>query len=220
MKLTKKEAEAFKFLNKKVNQKWKKFSKYYINDSKKFINKISRDYEKPCKYSKMGFPVHVLKTIKKIPKEKYDSAVCVLRGALPYALIFELYGWKIHYVICGRKNEKIAKTPFDLRFNKGVDNTLNKIKGKKVLLIENNSFTGNTSLRTLMELKKSFKIKKPDLFLDYFVVPHKDFAKETKRFKYNSRRKSEFGNIYVSRRTKVSNVEKEKLLGELLEKLK
>jgi len=224
MKLTKKEAQLFRLLDKKTKQKWKQFSKYYINDSKPFINKISRDYKEGNPYiphyKNEGFPAHVLKMIKKIPKDKYDSAVCILRGALPYALLFEAYGLKVHYVICGRRNERITKDKFNLRFNRNVDKTLKEIKGKKILLIENNSYSGNTPCRTLLELKKAFNIRKPDLFLDYFVRPNIEIIPGIKPFWKNKKRKTKFGKIYEARSIKVSKSEKQKLIDEFLVRLR
>lgn len=118
------EKQLFKLLDEKTKQKWKRFERYYVSDSKPFINKISRDYPK-------AFPVHILKQIKKIDKRKYDSAVCILRGALPYSILFESSGWEIHYLICGRKNEKMVYDKFKLRFNKNMDRSLKQIKGKR-----------------------------------------------------------------------------------------
>jgi len=172
------DSKLFKKLENITKKRFKKFKKYYIHDSKKFFNKISRDYGKSKK-----FPVQILKTIKKIKKENYDSGVCVLRGALPYAILFEANGWKIHYILCGRKNELMVRDKDKLRFNKNVDKTLNQIKNKKVLIIENNSFSGNTPYRTALELKESFSIKKPDLFLDY-LVENNLFEKNKKELIY------------------------------------
>jgi hypothetical protein len=208
-----KDLQLFNLLDKLTQEKFKQFKKLYENDSKKFLNKIDRDNKKSKK-----FPANILKQIKQIDKQKYDSAVCILRGALPYALLFEANGWKIHYVICGRKNEKIAKDKNQLRFNKSFDKTLPQITGKKVLLLENNSFTGNTPYRTALELKKAFNIKKPDLFLDYFV-PELSWAKHIKRFETNQKRKNAFGKFFVASKLKVSKKEKDKLVQEFLDKL-
>ncbi len=208
-----KDLQLFNLVNKLTQKKFGRFKKIYEGDSKKFLNKINRDYKESGK-----FPAHVLKQIKKIDKRKYDSAVCVLRGALPYALLFEAYGWKIHYVICGRRNEKVAESKEQLRFNKSVDKTLRQIAGKKVLLLENNSLKGITPYRTALELKKAFKIKKPDLFLDYFV-PELSWAKHILRFEKNRKIKNAFGKIFVASRLKVSKREREQLVQEFLEKL-
>jgi len=208
-----KDLQLFNLLDKLTQEKFKRFKKLYENDSKKFLNKIDRDNKRSKK-----FPTNILKQIKQIDKQKYDSAVCILRGALPYALLFEANGWKIHYVICGRKNEKIAKDKNQLRFNKSFDKTLPQITGKKVLLLENNSLTGNTPYRTSLELKKAFNIKKPDLFLDYFV-PELSWAKHIKRFETNQKRKNAFGKFFVASKIKVSKKEKDKLVQEFLDRL-
>jgi hypothetical protein len=208
-----KDLQLFNLLDKLTQKKFKRFKKLYENDSKKFLNKIDRDNKKS-----KNFPANILKQIKQIDKQKYDSAVCILRGALPYALLFEANGWKIHYVICGRKNEKIAKDKNQLRFNKSFDKTLPQITGKKVLLLENNSLTGNTPYRTALELKKAFNIKKPDLFLDYFV-PELSWAKHIKRFETNQKRKNAFGKFFVASKIKVSKKEKDKLVQEFLDRL-
>ena len=202
---------------KKSKQKFSRFKKYYVKDSKKFINKIQRDYKKTGQ-----FPYYILKSIKKIDKSKYDSAVCVLRGAIPYAVLFESLGWQIHYVLCGRKNEKHARTEKDLRFNGNIDSTIKKIKNKKILIIENNSLTGNTPGRTLSELKNNFNIKKPDLFLDYFVDPSflgKNINKKL-FFKFNKKKQKRFNKIILASKEKVLISEKNKLIDEYLKVLK
>lgn len=200
--------DSLKKLDALAQAKYKRFDKYYKNDSKKFINKISRDYEK--------FPVHILKQIKLIDKSKYDSAVCVLRGGLPYAVLFELFGWKVHYVLCGRKNEKIVNDKSELRFNKSVDGTINQIQGKKILIIDNNSPTGNTPTRVAEELINNFKIKKPDLFLDYFVWDKKKKMSWLKKpFWKNKKRLRKFGRVYEAKSLKVGKKGKERLLEEL-----
>jgi hypothetical protein len=202
-----KDLELFELLSKKTKKKFKVFEKYFLNDTKKFINKIDRDYTKTKK-----FPTHILKQIKQIDKSKYDSAICILRGALPYALLFEAEGWKIHYLICGRKNQKIDLNKNLLRFNKSVDKTIKEISRKRVLFIENNSYSGNTSYRTLLELKKSFKIKKSDLFLDYFCKKN--------IFEKNKKRINSFGKIFVASKIKTSEKEKTKLVEEFIRKIK
>ncbi len=205
----------FKLLDKKTKERWKKFSKYYLKDSKKFINRISRDYEKAGM-----FPVHVLKQIKRIDKKKYDSAVCVLRGALPYTILFEADGWKIHYIMCGRRNEEIFKKK---RFNMSVDKSLKQIKGNKILIIENNSPTGNTPIIVRDNLRKKLGIKKPDLFLDYFYLNKNKIPKWLKKvgpFWKTKKKLNKFGKIYEASSIKVNNIEKKKLIREFLEKLK
>jgi hypothetical protein len=211
--MNKNDEKLFKLVNKKSNVRWKRFAKYYANDSKPFINKLSRDYESTGK-----FPYHVLKMIKKIPIKEYDSAVCVLRGALPYSVLFELMGWKVHYVVCGRRNEENQNR----RFNRSVDKTLDQIKGKKVLLIENNSPSGNTPLMVALKLKKSLNIKKPDLFLDYFFPDKKKPKWMTKLkitpFWENKKKLSNFGKVYESTSLKIKPGEGKKLVQEFLDK--
>ncbi len=211
----KKEGQLFSLLNKKVGEKWEKFSRYYVNDSKSFINKIKRDYGK-----KGHFPTHILKQIKNIPKEDYDSAVCVLRGALPYAILFEAQGWKIHYLICGRKNENVLKKK---RYNQSIDRTLKQIKGKKILIIENNSPSGDTPILVSKRLRNSLKIQKPDLFLDYFIQNKKNFPDwliKKGPFWKTKNKLNNFGKIYEASSIKVSEKEKEQLIEEFLDKLK
>lgn len=206
----KKDKLLFRLLEEKTNERWKRFSEFYENDSKPFINKISRDYKKTGK-----FPIHVLKMIKSINKDEYNSGVCILRGGLPYSVLFETYGWKIHYVLCGRKNEQNGTS----RFNQNVDRTLKNIKGKKVLFIENNSPTGNTPTRVRKRLRKTLFIKKPDLFLDYFFydVPIPSWL--TKPFWKNKERLGRYGRIFVAKEIKVKESEREKLINEFINKL-
>jgi hypothetical protein len=187
----KEDIQLFNLVNKKSQKLWKRFEKYYAGDTKLFINKINRDYKEIGK-----FPLHVLRTIKKIPKEKYHSAVCILRGGLPYSVLFQALGWKIHYVLCGRKNEQHDV----LRFNKNVDKSLEKIRGKKILLIENNSPRGKTPGMVADNLAKNFRIKKPDLFLDYYSMPKREATwmreKRIVPFWKNKKILSKFGKVY------------------------
>jgi len=193
----------FQLLDKKCKSRYSHFKKYYAKDSKKFINKIQRDYKE--------FPGHVLKTIKGIKKSDYDSAVCILRGALPYALLFEADGWNIHYLICGRVNEKVVFDKMMLRFDDTIDPGLAQIKNKRVLIIDNNSFSGNTPVRVALELKNKYDVKKPDLFLDYFC--------KNNIFESNRKRTNMFGKIIVASNTKVADDEKTALVSEFLAKI-
>lgn len=213
----KEDKELFELLDKKTQSIYKNYENYYQKDIKPFFNKISRDYEKTGR-----FPVHVLKMIKKIQKKDYDSAVCILRGGIPYALLFEATGWKIHCVRCGRKGMYSSPNRADLIFNENVDNSLNEIKGKKVLLIDNNSPSGNTPLRTLEELRRLYQIKKPDLFLDYYFPPweHSNPGWLKKPFWLNKPRMEKFGKIFVAFDLKVSDKEHKELVKEFLELLR
>jgi len=203
--------ELFKELDKRTQKIYSKFKKYYIGDPKVFVNKISRDYEPSEK-----FPAHVLKTVASIDLSKYDFGVCILRGGIPYSELFKMKGLPIVYVLCGRTEKHSPKKRSELKFNKDVDKNLKKIEGKKVLLIENNSPTGNTPLRVYEELKKAYKIKKPDLFLDYFLPDYDSIGGTKKRklpfwldkpFWKNEKRLNKFGKIYRASKFKV--IEKE-----------
>jgi len=205
----------FKILNEETQKRYKSLAKYYKGDVKPFINKISRDYEPSGK-----FPAHVLKQIRKIPREDYYAVVCILRGALPYSILFEAAGWKIYYVRCGRRGEHSPANRKDLIFDNRVDKSIKEIKGKKVLLIDNNSPTGNTPLRTYEELKKLYNIKKAGLFLDYFI-PEKNKPRDwlKKPFWKNKTRMKKFGKIFVASDLKVSKKESPALTKEFLEVL-
>jgi len=214
--MVKKDLVLFNLLNSKTNKVFsRKFKKYFINDSKKFASKINRDY-----FASGNFPVHVLKQIKLIDKSKYDFAVCVLRGALPYALLFEFYGWKIHYIICGRRNEDVSKKK---RVNISIDRALKQIKSKKVLILENNSPSGETPILVYNKLKEEFNIKKPDLFLDYFYFNKKEIPKWLKKkgaFWKAPKKLKRFGKVYEASSIKVINKERDKLIGEFIELIK
>ncbi len=222
-KASKEDEKLFKVLDKKTQKIYSKFKKYYIGDPKVFVNKISRDYEPSGK-----FPAHVLKTVASIDLSEYDFGVCILRGGIPYSELFKVRGLPVVYILCGRRKKYSPKKRSDLRFNKDVDKKLKNIKGKKVLLIENNSPTGNTPLRVYEELKKAYKIKKPDLFLDYFL-PDYDFIDKTKRGKIpkwldkpfwkNEKRLNKFGKIYRASRFKVNEKEEKILKKDFLLKL-
>ena len=201
----------FDLLEKRTQKTWKRFSKYYENDTKPFINKISRDYK-----GKVVIPIHLLKQIKDIDKSKYFAAVCILRGGLPYSELFKADSWKIYYILCGRKNEK----NFTQRFSRSVDKNLSQIANKKLLIIENNSPTGNTCSRVVRELKKAYDIKKSDLFLDYYFLDKKKPSWLKKAFFENKKNLSNFGEVYVASNKKVSKKEGEILIKEFSEKLK
>ena len=80
------------------------------------------------------------------------------------------------------------------------------------------NFFVNETFNSIWELKKAFNIKKPDLFLDYFV-PELSWAKHIKRFETNQKRKNAFGKIFVASKIKVSKKERDKLVQEFLDKL-
>jgi uracil phosphoribosyltransferase len=201
--------QLFSILDKLSKKRFKKFEKYYKKDSKPFINKISRDYEKTGK-----FPSHILKTIIHLNSKSYDSAVCVLRGALPYSILFEAYGWKIHYVISGRKNESFTKSK---RTNISVDKKIQEIKDKKVIFLENNIATGDSVVIALEKLKKRHNLAKPDLFLDYFC--------DNKKYKFFSMKENKnyikkFGEIFEAKNTRVSRSEHQKLIKDCLDRVR
>jgi len=206
---------AFELVDRLVKKRWKRFGKYFVNDSKVFGNKLSRDYGCSGK-----FPVHVLKMIKSIPVDKYDSAVCVLRGALPYSVIFEAYGWKVHYLICGRRNEVPVSFGHELRFSKSVDRSIDNIKGKKVLILENNSPSGRTPLRVAEELRRVFGVKKPDLFLDYFSLNRKIMPWLKRPFWKNEERLGKFVRVWEASGLKVGKKEREDLLLDFLDRVR
>ena len=97
-----------------------------------------------------------------------------------------------------------------------MDTTLPHIRGKKVLLIENNSLKGISPGRVAVELKKSFGIKRPDLFLDYFV-PKLPWAKDILRFENNPNKLKKFGKIFVAKDAKVKEAKRRRLVEEFLE---
>ncbi|MEI6731971.1 MAG: hypothetical protein WCK90_04815 [archaeon] len=207
----------FKEVNRLYKKRFKRFAKYYLNDSKKSVNKLSRDYEKSGK-----FPVHIIKAISSIKKEEYNSAVCILRGALPYSVLFEAYGWKVHYVLCGRRNGWPKPDMMSKRFNMNVDRSIKNIRGKKVLLIENNVFNAASSRRVYLELKNSLNIKKPSLFIDYYVPRTSHMLKFPKSafLEYNPNLRKSFGKIYVASRFNVSKAERENLIKDTLDRIR
>jgi hypothetical protein len=210
----KEDDQLFNIVNKKSLDLWKRFKGHYVNDSKPFINKIIRDYKKS-----RNFPLHILRMIIKIPREKYHSAVCILRGGLPYSVLFQAIGWKVHYVLCGRKNKQHDV----LKFDKNVDKSLENIRGKKVLLIENNSPRGKTPGMVADNLVKNFKIKKPDLFLDYYAMPKRETLWMRENgivpFWKNEKALKKFGKIYEASSIKGSKKDI-KIIREFLDRLK
>ncbi len=198
--------EIFSLFNPLVQKKFKRFKKYYVQDSKRFINKVDRDY------SKTGFPVHVINTFEKIKENNYDYLVCILRGGLPYSTIFEVMGAPdAKYVICGRINENITLDKYKLRYDESADSTLSRIKDKNILLVENNSFSGNTSLRVLEELEK-YRFSSADLFLDY-IIPGSILDLNRLLLK-------PFGKVYIAREAEPANKGHEKIKRRFLSKLK
>lgn len=204
--------KAFDFVDERTGEVWDRFRKYFVNDTKVFENKLNRDYERTGK-----FPVHVLKMVGSIPRENYDCAVCVLRGAIPYGVIFEAYGWKVRYLICGRKNEIPVAGGKDLRFNRSVDKGLRKIKGKKILIIENNSPSGRTPIRVAEELKRIYGARKPDLFLDYFSLNRKIMPWLKDPFWKSEKKLGKFDRVFEASGLRVGTRERGELLREFLE---
>jgi len=74
-------------------------------------------------------------------------------------------------------------------------------------------------LRVNEELTKLFKIKKLDLFLDYFNRGRKEAPWLKIPFWRNKKRLQKFGKIYEAEKTKVSERERKELIKEFVQKL-
>ncbi|MBN1923481.1 MAG: hypothetical protein JW791_01835 [Nanoarchaeota archaeon] len=229
----------FERFNELVHKKFNKyFKKYFDLDDKKFINKINRDYAERNKEAygpdweeKVGekfikannkFPTHVVKTIKSINKRDYDFIICILRGALPYTMLFEIFGWKgrIKYVICGRKKgQNWTFKKEEVRYDEIED--LSVLKGKKVLLVENNIATAKTPLRVFEELKNRHGVESADLFIDYIAPLYDPKIKSyvPALVTTNPGILKPFNKRIIALNTKVSSEEDTQIKKELLEKL-
>jgi hypothetical protein len=180
------------------------FNKFYLKKNifgvpKDPENKLSRDYKHT------GFPAHVLKTIRAIGRS-YDCIICVLRGGLPYTMIFELYGYKnVRYVWCSGSGASGS-----LGY-KEVGPSLKCIKNKRILIVDNNAFTGNTPLRVFNELKQRYDFKSADLFLDY-IVPASPLM-------LNGSPLRQFSKVIIARKTPVL-IGKDSLKKDFLARLK
>ncbi|MBT4110456.1 hypothetical protein HOE37_01220 [Candidatus Woesearchaeota archaeon] len=155
-----------------INYK-KKFHKYFKNDLKSFVDQFHRDHRLK------GFPSYILSSTQSIiSKKDYNYIICILRGGLTQTLLFELLDFsknKIKYVKCGRIHGKHAKTENDLSFKE--ISSLRQIAGKKILIIDNNLFNGNTVKRVCSELNEKYKPAKISLCLDY-ICPGAPFEKK------------------------------------------
>ena len=143
-----------------------------------FKDKLIRDYtEEKIGSAKEAFaplnnltgtyPAHILKAISLLNKSDYYCVLTILFGGLPYGIIFEIYGWDIKYVVC-KHRDKNYKNKDPKLFYYEVDN-LQSLKGKRILLVDNNIYSGNTVLLVLDKLINRYSVKTVDLFVDYIV---------------------------------------------------
>ena len=183
----------FEKLAEQSQRTYQLISPYFKDDTKPFVNKITRDYQER---GDGQFPVYLLGAIKSIPRTEYDSAVVLCRGGLPYGKLFEAAGWKVHYVRAGRKyktddwQHETEWNPQNLVYDDHLDPSMKEIQGKRVLVVDNNVLSGITPLRAAQELRSRYDVS-PDLFIDYFV---EGTTPQTKSTLGNT-----FGTIYTAR---------------------
>ena len=87
------------------------------------------------------------------------------------------------------------------------------------MFIENNSPTGNTPTLVLNKLLNKIPIKKPDLFLDYFFYDIPIPSWLNKPFWKNKEKLNKYSKIFVAKKIKVKESEREDLVNEFIEKL-
>ena len=177
-----------------------KFADFYKNDKKGYIDKFFRDY------NLHGFPDSVLNTILKFKGSRgwnFDYVVCVLRGGIPYTTLFEALGLsqdRIIYLGCSRDYDK-GTNEGGLKVKMTYeDPKLHYIKGRKVLIVENNVFEGKT-LKMIVPMIKRFKPKKLRVFLDYLGKDTGGLSKEELCKSINL----EFKNVHVARSERTVN---------------
>lgn len=130
-----------------------------------FVDKLFRDYRLS------GFPGHVLAAASRISEtEKFDLQICILRGGLPYALLFELLTGRTgatRHVACVRRGG--SRFSPDLVVSP-VDFSPLEIRGARVLLVDNNVLSG----ATLHAVVGTLAVAEPAsvcVFVDYVVDP-------------------------------------------------
>ncbi|HEX2046190.1 MAG TPA: phosphoribosyltransferase family protein [Acidimicrobiales bacterium] len=128
-----------------------------------FVDKIYRDYRLE------GLPEGLVAAIEEIALSgTYDLVVCVLRGGLPLALLLELCGYptgRLRHVVCTRPSgshldPSLVYRPLDL--------TLEDVRGRSVLVVDNNVARGRTLARVTRELRAG-RPARLDAFADYML---------------------------------------------------
>lgn len=119
------------------------FAAAYAHDTKPFLDRLFRDH------MLSGLPNTLLQITQEIvDKGDYEYLLGILRGGLPYCMLFELLGWprdRIRYVGIGRKNVAFSLDPALLRWSYTDD--LRCLKRRRVLLVDNIIVTGGTLKR-------------------------------------------------------------------------
>ena len=128
-----------------------------------FVDKLYRDY------ALVGLPDGLLAELDAIAsRDAYDVYLCVLKGALGYALALELCGVpaeRFRHVVCGRASGSHYDSVY---VAEPVDFAASELRARSVLVLENNVATG----RTLVRLTRTLQDARParlGLFLDYRV---------------------------------------------------
>ena len=138
-----------------------------------FIDKFYRDY------SLTGVPDGLLLELAGLAEgDAHDIVICVLKGGLAYTLILELLGLpaeRVRHVICGRASGSHVAPSYVVR---PLDFAPEDLRGRSVLVVENNAATGAT-LRHLAELLRDGRPERVTLFLDYFVPGLGDLSPAT-----------------------------------------
>lgn len=173
------DSKLLRLTTQKAEKRYRKhFAHLYQKDRKGYIDKFFRDY------NQTGIPHKIISTMAGFKGTfgwKMDYIICILRGGLPYAVLFEAMGFpkdRVIHISCSR-NYTGTGNGRDVILNY-TDPNIQHIKGKKILIVENNTFEGKTLIRT-MPLIKKYKPKSIQIFLDYMGkqgITKKDLCNE------------------------------------------
>jgi hypothetical protein len=139
---------------------------FLARSGRPFVDKLFRDYRLT------GFPDHMLATASRISESRdFDRHICILRGGLPYALLFDLLSGGsagLRHVACGRPggsrySPDVVVSP--------VDFSVGDVRAARILLIDNNILTG----ATLRAVAAHLAVGRPAsvcVLVDYIVDPN------------------------------------------------
>ena len=144
----------------------RRFAHHYreLGYRRPFIDKFYRDY------SLTGVPDGLLLELAELAeRDAHDTVICVLKGGLAYTLVMELLGLpanRLRHVICGRASGSHVAPSYVIR---PLDFAPEELRGRSVLVVENNAATGAT-LDRLADLLRGARPERATLFLDYIVA--------------------------------------------------
>lgn len=149
-------------LHELTRERFRRFRRFYLGDAERpFLDKFYRDY---CQ---TGVPRSLVTRLSQIARnDAFDLYIGVLRGGLPYLLLLEALGIpasKIRHVVCGRTTG--SHLGEGMRFE-AAGFSPGELKGRRILLIDNNLMTGKTLELALRELE-AYGPASVSILLDY-----------------------------------------------------